>query len=203
MQTLSLQSRAEAFNIAYAHLPHQHLVVAHDTKRNPFLHGFWFCSGGNISDFYGSYQVEYLNRIDSMFNDCRGKTEFVHLFAGSIPVSPHYTVVGLPDGGYNPEFKCDAQELSSYLPFKPALILADPPYEEAAAGKYAICNINRSRVVDECARVLRPGGFLVWMDQGLPTFSNDVIRLVGGITYIRSTGNRFRVVSIFQKPLRK
>lgn len=202
MQTLSLQSRADAFNIAYAHLPHQFLTVHQDTKRQPFLSGFWFCSGGNISDFYGSYQVEYLNRVDSMFSDCKGKKEFVHLFAGSIPVSKDYTVVGLPDGGYRPEFECDAHQLSSFLPFKPALILADPPYEEAANGKYAICDINRPRVLDECARVLRPGGFVLWMDQALPTFSNDVLRFVGCISYIRSTGNRFRAISIFQKPLK-
>lgn len=203
MTPMSLQMRAAHYNTAYTHLPHQQLHVSVDEKRKVFLCGFWFVGGGNISNFYGSYQVEYLKRMETLFPDCRGKKETVHLFSGSIPVSDDYTVVGLPDKDYQPEFKCDAHELSSHLPFNPALILADPPYEEAANGEYAICDINRARVVDECARILRPGGYLVWMDQALPTFSNDVINLVGGISYIRSTGNRFRVVSIFQKPMRK
>lgn len=202
MRTISLAQRAEAFNAEYHHVPHQHLTVHTDSQRVPFLTGFWFVGGGNISSFYGSYQVEYLKRMDTLFPDCKGKQEMVHLFSGSIPTSDDYTVVGLPDKDYTPEFKCDAHQLSSYLPFKPALILADPPYEEAAAGRYAICDVNRPRIVSECARVLRPGGYLIWMDQALPTFSNDEIRLVGGISYIRSTGNRFRVVSFFQKPMR-
>lgn len=202
MRPISLQQRAEAYNAEYAHLPHQQLTVHLDEKRKPFLVGFWFVGGGNISNFYGSYQIEYLKRMDTLFPDCKGKQEMVHLFSGSIPVCEDYTVVGLPDKDYKPEFECDAHKLSSYLPFSPALILADPPYEEAANGQYAICDVNRSRIISECARVLRPGGYLVWMDQALPTFSNDEINLVGGISYIRSTGNRFRVVSFFQKPMR-
>lgn len=202
MKPLSLQSRAEMFNSAYRHLPHHALTVLHDPAHGEFLVGHWWVGGGNISTLYGSYQVEYLKRMEILFSDCKGKTETVHLFSGSIPTSPNYTVVGLPEGDYQPEFKCDAHQLSSYLPFKPTLILADPPYEEAANGKYALCDINRPRVLDECARVLRPGGWICWMDQNLPTFSNEVLRCRGGISYIRSTGNRFRVVSFFQKPIK-
>lgn len=197
MKPLTLTQRAELFNTAHPELCP--LVVSHQAGK-PFLFGHWFVGGGNISTFYGSYQVEYLKRMDVIFADCKGKREFVHLFAGSIPMSPDYTVVGLPDGDYKPEFSCDAHELSSRLPFRPALIMADPPYEEAAAGRYAICNINRPQVVAECARILRPGGYLVWLDQALPVFENSKLRWVGLISYIRSTGNRYRAVAIFHKP---
>lgn len=197
MRSLTLHQRAELFNQAFPHL--LPLTVGKQAGQ-PFMYSFWFVGGGNISDFYGSYQVEYLRRMDAIFPDCKGKREFVHLFAGSIPPSADYTVVGLPDGGYTPEFACDAHELSSRLPFNPSLIMADPPYSEAANGEYAICDINRQQVVAECGRVLRPGGFLVWQDQNLPVFSNNALRFVGLISYVRSTGNRFRGVSIFQKP---
>lgn len=201
MKPFSLQQRALTYNTVYAHLdsPNTPLFV-HQNKGRAFLTGFWFCGGANISEFYGSYQLEYLERMDALFPDCKGKQEFVHLFSGSIPLSDNYTVVGLPDKNYKPEFECDAHELSSRLPFRPSLIMADPPYKEASNGEYAICDVNRPRVLEECALVLRPGGFVVWMDQALPVFSNKLLSLVGGITYIRSTGNRFRVVSIFQKP---
>lgn len=197
MKPLSLHQRCDLFNTAYPRL----FPMCMGTQANkPFFIGHWFVGGGNISDFYGSYQVEYLNRINTVFPDCKGKKETVHLFSGSIPISPDYTVVGLPDGDYKPEFVCNAEQLSSYLPFRPSLILADPPYEEAANNKYAICAVNRPKVVYECGMVLRPGGFLAWMDQAPPVFSNDLLRWVGSITYIRSTGNRFRVVTFFQKP---
>ena len=202
MIRMTLAQRAEKFNQEYQHLPNQNLHVTYDTD-GAFLSGFWFVSGGNISNFYGSYQVEYLKRMDILFGDCKGKKKTVHLFSGSIPISADYTVVGLPDKGYMPEFECDAEQLSSRLRWQPEVIFADPPYEEAANGEYAKCTIDRSRVVSECARVLTPGGFLVWMDQNLPVFKNEELRMIGCINYIRSTGNRFRGVTIFQKPLRK
>lgn len=197
MKPLTLHQRCSLYNAAF---PTLCPLVCSQQANKPFFYGHWFLGGGNISTFYGSYQVEYLERINVLFSDCKGKHETVHLFSGSIPFSTDYTVVGLPDGDYKPEFVCNAEQLSSYLPFRPSLIMADPPYEEAAAGRYAICDVNRPKVVHECATVLRPGGYLVWLDQALPVFSNDSLRWVGSISYIRSTANRFRVVSFFQKP---
>lgn len=202
MKPYTLQQRAAFYNTAFSHLDSPNVpLFVHQKAGRAFLIGFWFVGGANISSFYGAYQIEYLKRIDALFPDCKGKKEFIHLFSGSIPESPEYTVVGLPDGNWKPEFECDAHQLASRLPFKPSLIMADPPYEEAANGKYAICDINRARVLDECATVLRPGGYIVWMDQAAPTFSNDKLSFVGEITFLRSTGNRYRVVGIYQKPV--
>jgi hypothetical protein len=201
MKPYTLQQRAQSYNLVFSHLDSPNVpLVVHQRGGRAFLIGFWFVGGANISSFYGSYQIEYLKRMDTLFSDCKGKHEMVHLFSGSIPISTDYTIVGLPDKDYQPEIECDAHQLSSRLPFRPSLILADPPYEEAANGKYAICDINRTRVLEECALVLRPGGFVVWMDQSAPVFSNERLSFVGAITYLRSTGNRYRVVGIYQKP---
>ena len=201
---LTLRERSLAYNSAFSHLWNQQLVCSVNPK-NPteqFLHGYWFVGGGNISSFYGSYQIEYLKRINTLFPDIKGKTNIVHLFSGSIPISDSYTVVGLPDhDGNTPDIVCDAEKLSSGLLFQPQLIFADPPYSIEDSEHYANAMVNRERVMSECAVVLQPGGFLVWIDQALPLFSNNELNLVGAISYIRSTGNRFRVVSIFRKPL--
>lgn len=200
MTHVSLRDRAQFYNTAYAHLWKQKLNFAVNPKdtTEQFIEGFWFVGGGNISSLYGSYQVEYLERIKTLFPDA---VKVVHLFVGSLPPSPDYVRVGLPQGDTKPDIECDAHKLSSYLPFKPDLIYADPPYSKDDSENYADCMINRERVLQECAIVLEPGGFLVWMDQVLPVFSNNDLRLVGAISYIRSTGNRFRVVSLFQKPI--
>lgn len=201
MHHYTLQQRAEFYNQAYAHLDSPNTpCVVHQKKGRPFLTSYWFLGGGNISDFYGSYQTEYLNRITTLFPDCRGQKEVVHLFSGSMPPSPDYSRVGQdPTGQYKTDYEVDAHQLSSFLPFKPSLIYADPPYSKEDSEHYQNAMVNRPRIIEECSLVLTPGGYIVWMDQALPVFSNSRLQLVGGISYIRSTGNRFRVVSLFRK----
>lgn len=200
---LTLQSRADFYNRAYSHLdsPNTPLVV-HQKNGRPFLHGFFFMGGGtgNVSDFYGSYQADYLKRITTLFPDCVGQKEVIHLFSGSLPPSNDYSRVGVdPTGKYTSDFEIDAHRLSSYLPFHPSLIYADPPYSKEDSEHYQNSMVNRPKIVEEIGLVLRPGGFLCWMDQALPVFSNKTLSLVGAIGYVRSTGNRFRMISLFRK----
>jgi hypothetical protein len=97
----------------------------------------------------------------------------------------------------------NAESLSSFIRVSPDIIYADPPYtKQEAEDEYQIALVNGPKVVDECGIVLQPGGYLVWLDQRLPVFSNDRLHLVGLISYIRSTGNRFRCICIFQKPVK-
>lgn len=194
MKPYTLHYRAQLYNQSY---PHLEPLVVHKS----FLYGHWFVGGGNVSSFYGSYQVEYLNRIGTMFPDCRGSKSTVHLFSGSLPASHEYSRVGQDKTGeYKSDYECDIHTLSSFLPFRPSLIYADPPYSKEDSEHYQNSMVDRARIVSECATVLQPGGWLVWMDQACPVFSNKEIAWVGCISYIRSTGNRFRCVMLFQKP---
>ena len=70
--TLTLRERALAYSKAFEHLgpPNTPLFYLNKDGRE-FIHGFWFVGGGNISLFYGSYQIEYLKRINSLFPDCQ------------------------------------------------------------------------------------------------------------------------------------
>lgn len=201
MKPFSLQQRADFYHTAYPHL--QPLFLGHLASR-PFLNGFWFLGGGNVSDFYGSYSTEYIKRTQLLFPDIKGKSEVLHLFSGSLPPSPDYSRVGQdPTGQYQSDYNIDAHSLSSFLPIRPSLIYADPPYSVEDSEHYKCAMVNRPRIVEECGIVLKPGGFLIWLDQALPVFKNELLNLVGGIAYIRSTGNRFRLISIFQKQANK
>jgi hypothetical protein len=198
---IGLELRAELFNIKYVSTkPPNTPFYYYENDGREFIFAFWFLGGGNVSDFYGSYQVEYLKRMSALFKDITGRDNVVHLFSGSLPPSDEYFRVGMdPTGQYKSDLECDVHFLSTYLPFKPMLIYADPPYSQEDSEHYKNSMVNRAAVMEQCGIVLRPGGYLVWMDQALPIFSNDVFQLVGAIAYIRSTGNRFRVISIFRK----
>ena len=195
---LSLRERAELYNTVLGDVGAKNTPLYYQNRQGrEFIHGFWFLGGGNISDLYGSYQVEYLRRIGVLFEDAQ---KVVHLFSGSLPPSDKYVRVGLPQDGNEPDIKADAHEFSSYLPFKADVIYADPPYSVEDSEHYDNAMVNRERVLSECANALTPGGYVVWLDQALPVFKNEELEFVGCISYIRSTGNRFRCVCIFRKP---
>ncbi len=79
------------------------------------------------------------------------------------------------------------------------LILADPPYSIEDSEHYGTPMVRRNTVMKECASVLETGGFLVWLDQVLPMFSNRDWHLCGVIGIVRSTNHRFRVASFFRR----
>ena len=58
---------------------------------------------------------------------------------------------------------------------------------------------SRLQVIKECYKVLRPGGFLCWMDQVLPMYRKNEFKRVGEIMITRSTNHRVRAVFIFER----
>ncbi len=80
------------------------------------------------------------------------------------------------------------------------LILADPPYSEEDAEHYGTCLVNKKKVVQECAKVLAPGGTLAWMDQAWPWVIGDYgLKLYGTISWYRSMNHRVRGIFLFRK----
>lgn len=143
--------------------------------------------------FYGSYPPNYVKRVMSLFPDAE---RVLHLFSGSLPSGPYvrFDINGQGD------VTGDAHKLSSY--FKPGqfdLILGDPAYSHEDSEHYGQPLIQRNTVLKECATILEPGGFLVWLDQVLPMFKKDTFHLCGAIGIVRSTNHRFRVASFFRK----
>jgi len=190
MKKLSIKQRAEYHNNAFPHLP----PLAYDGERN-LITGMWFLGGGRDTGYYGAYHHNYMERIESMFKDA---TKVVHIFSGSLPRSDSYIRVD-QNPKLQPDIVADVEKLSTSLPFAPDLIYADPPYSVEDAEHYGCVLCNRTKVVEECGLTLQVGGFLVWLDQVLPIFRNDLMRMVGMIGNVRSTNNRVRLTTIFQR----
>jgi len=147
--------------------------------------------------YYGNYPYGYLNRIESIFPD---RKSILHLFSGSLPPGKYTRFdIGLNDSAQY-DVKGDAQELSNH--FKPNsfdIIYADPPYSKEDAKKYKTSMPNRKKVLHECYKVLKPGGFLVWMDEVLPMYRKSEFKRIGEIMISRSTNHRIRAVFIFER----
>lgn len=185
----SLDERVKLYNGAFVHYP----GMFYDKG---WILGVWNI-GNNYkgSGYHGSYPPSYLRRITSLFPDCK---KVLHLFSGSL-VPGKYIRFDI-NGELEPDVVGDAEELSQHVKENHFdIIYADPPYTESDALKYGNPMVNRNKVVKECHKVLKPGGFLCWMDMVLPMYSKKQFKRVGEISISRSTNHRVRCVFIFQK----
>jgi hypothetical protein len=70
------------------------------------------------------------------------------------------------------------------------LVIADPPNSDADAEKYGVVMVDRGRVTRALATVVRPGGFLCWLDCVWPMHRKAEWLTVGRILLQRSTNHR-------------
>ena len=165
------------------------------------MYGVWVM-GNNYSNptrYYGAYPCGYLKRLLCMFPDLKKR---MMLFSGSLPKGNYVRVDINPAN--KPDVCVDANYLQKGFRVKGGkhsfdLICADPPYSKEAAENYGYPMINRKAVVAECAKVLRPGGWLAWLDTTLPMFRKDVLEFRGLIGLSVSTNHVFRMTAFFQK----
>jgi len=155
--------------------------------------GLWVM-GNNYTtktDLYGAYPYGYLKRIEALFPLVKGKS--LHLFSGSLPDSDDYDKVDYNVG-------ITAEEMSDILPNNfYEIIYADPPYSVEDCERYGCCMIKRNVVFKECFKVMKQGGYLIWLDQVLPNYKKIEWDIVARIGMVKSTNHRFRVITIFKK----
>lgn len=163
-----------------------------------WMDGIWFM--GNQykgSGYYGSYPPGYLKRIMSMFPDAE---KILHLFSGSLPSCKEYFTFDINDN-LEADVIGDAHSLSHYFDLRKKfdLVLADPPYSEEDSLHYGVPMLNRNQVLKECCKIIKKGGFLLWMDQILPMYRKTDWTHCIAIGIVRSTNHRFRLVSGFRR----
>jgi hypothetical protein len=191
--------RVQSYNFAYPKYPK--LVCD-----KGWIYGVWVI--GNYykgSGFYGSYPPSYVDRVRSLFPEMVYNMEKikVHLFSGSVPKEEGWLRIDIRsfcgvEGGYKPDILADIHQ----IPLKNSavdFIMADPPYTNQDAFRYGVEMINRFNVIKQCAIILKPGGFLVWLDTVFPMYRKAELKLIGTIGLIRSTNHRTRTVFIFQR----
>lgn len=144
---------------------------------------------------YGAYPFGYMKRMLALFPD---SAPSLQLFSVNLPLSADYLRFDI-----HPEFADvvgDAHELAKHFEgcyFNS--VFADPPYSIEDCEHYGTAMVNRNKVIKECYKILRPGGFLIWLDQVLPMYRKDEFSIIGVIGMVKSTNHRFRVIVIFQK----
>ena len=169
---MSPVDRAARYNWEFRRYPGSMLTVS----PSGFISGVWLL--GNAykgSGFFGAYPPQYLKRVSTLFPEAL-EWAVMHLFSGSLPASDDYTRVDLRG---RPDYVLDAHKLRTMFGRRSFnLIYADPPYSKEAAARYGLPMINRKRVLEQCAAILRPGGFVVWLDTVWPMIAKKHLVLV-------------------------
>lgn len=195
---MTLQERVESYRAAFPQFPDSVPVVSPSGR---WLTAMWLL--GNAyrgSGYYGAYPPAYLRRVTALFPDVPPE-RWLHLFSGSLDVSvPGLRVdIRVPgEGVVPPTVRADAKA----LPFATAscrLCAADPPYTTSDSARYGTGPVNKPAVLREVARVVAPGGFLIWLDTTLPMYSKEQWHHWGLICIQRSTNHRTRLCSLFTR----
>lgn len=149
---------------------------------------------GPARKLYGAYPPNYLKRVEALFPDLHCQ-RLLHLFSGSLEPGPYVRADALQLA----DVRCDAQA----LPFRDGVFgwcCGDPPYSVEDAKRYQVPMPDRRKVLPEVHRVLRSGGWLIWLDTIWPIHkTQDVWALRGHIAIVRSQNHRVRLVTLLQK----
>lgn len=187
-----------------------------------WLDGMWVLGNDyrNKSAIYGAFPPNFLRRVFALFPDAG---RILHVFSGSLtdeqvreawqsvhcgpsdlvmPEQFRYDNAIRPEAeAADPDVIGDAADLAAHFGSGGQfdLAIADPPYEASDAERYGVKLPNKRKVMAEIAKVVRPGGNLVWLDTSLPMFSKRDWHWWGAIGLVRSTNHRVRLVSMFER----
>jgi SAM-dependent methyltransferase len=160
-----------------------------------WIYGVWYCGTSfQKAIYYGQYPGTFVKRVMSMFQG----QDILHLCCGRCHIS------GAINVDFHPLPEADIVANVESLPFKDNsfdMALIDPPYSDLDAERYKVPRlVSSKKVMRECLRVLRPGGWLLWLDEKYPSYSRHEWALKGLIGIVTGFERRARLLSFFQVP---
>ncbi len=170
-------------------LPYPPTIYSHK-----WIYGLWYCgTSWQKAVYWGQYPSTFVKRVMAMV----GSARLLHLCCGRCRIPGAVNV----DNQLLPEVDvlADVED----LPFKREsfdVVLIDPPYSEEDAQRYKQKRLLRaSKVLQECHRVLMPGGYVFWLDERYPSYRRTTWKLVGLVGIVTGFERRTRALSILKK----
>lgn len=176
----------------------------HQNKDFNIIADVWLCGSAEKDDegnkFPGAYPAGFMKRLKSAFR-CFYPTninDILHVCSGRISCSEGMRLD--IDEQYEPDFLCNAENMSDVEDEQFFWVQSDTPYNKEASSKYyGKSMVNRSKVIKEMTRVCKVGGFVSMLDQISP---NNVPRCLKRVALIGVTSipnQDMRIFTVFHK----
>ncbi len=166
-------------------------------------------------DYHGAYPGGFLHRARQLLG-VTPTDPVLHVCGGKVREYPfrgmgEYDKTVDIDMGLEPDFLIDVRHELPYRPSTSSLgqgpllwpaILADPPYSEGDAGKYAAgeeAYPEPNKLLKLCIQYVEVGGRVGFLHYIWPQISETLARPVALIGVIEGQNNRMRAFSVFEK----
>jgi hypothetical protein len=170
-------------------------VWSHD-----WIYGLWYCGTSfQKSIYYGQFPSTFVKRVTTAFPP--DEFDFLHACAGRCHIdgAVNLDIHALPEV----DIVGDVEEME-FADSSFDVCLIDPPYSEQDADRYKVKRlIKTKKTMEEIKRVLRPGGWLLWLDEKYPSYRRKDWELKGLIGIVTGFERRTRVLSMFRKPAKE
>ena len=167
--------------------------------QKPYYRDIWCLSPG--SGYPGAFPKGLVKRVLRRYNS----SPKLMLFSGSFHDLGWETVDVNTD--VRPTYAFNAEELPALWTDRYGFVFADPPYSEMEAQElYGLPYFNIVKLVNEMARVTRPGGYMILLHRLIPTVHPDFnehfkrmkIQAVIGVYTIAGISN-LRALTVWKK----
>lgn len=159
-----------------------------------WIYGTWYCGNSvhSRTHYHGGYPGTFVRRVLAMFDGA----SMLHLCCGRAHIK------GACNVDMQPLPEADVRANVEALPFCDHVFdysLIDPPYYQEDSTRYGVKRLVRARLVlAECRRVIRPGGWILWLDEKYPSFRRHDMMLRGLIGICTGSNRRARFLSMFR-----
>lgn len=179
-----------------------------ESAQADWVSGVWYCGTGfQKAVYYGQFPMTFVKRVTAMFPTSQFR--FLHLCCGKCHIEGATNVdireTSAEDGSDMRQFVDVIADVENLPEDKfPAgsydVCLIDPPYSQEDSTRYGVARlVSPKKVFAQLARVISPGGWVLWLDEKFPNFPKEQFDLKGLINIVSGANRRVRVVAMYQR----
>jgi len=179
-----------------------------DSVQAEWVSGVWYCGTGfQKAIYYGQFPMTFVKRITAMFPT--DNFRFLHLCCGKCHIDGATNVdlreTSAEDGSDMRQYVdviADVEDLpeDKFPAASYDVCLIDPPYAQEDSTRYGVARlVSPKKVFAQLARVIAPGGWVLWLDEKFPNFPKAQFELKGLVSVVSGANRRVRVVAMYQR----